>query len=545
MRRSLFLAGLVLLPVPAVAQLAATVPSSDPVYAVVDEISATMPVRGVIDGQRPWSRREVARIVIAFEKEARARARDGASPIPGRVASLVDSLGAAYDDDIRELRGDASAPSVNGRALRGMSFGIAGANALPRAVPGTNGLGSVDAVTEPLVEPNWGRPVADGGTATVETIHEMGIGAHLAIAAQPRVSWLQGGGRGYEQADFQRLYARGTLANIGVEAGLDEILWGQAGDRGMLLSANPHPLHALTVANDTAITLPWILRHLGPTRMALMIADLGHDQYFPGSKLVNYKVSVTPTARLELGAGMMDEMGGSGSPTCSLGCRVLDLFPYITWIHPASDPLATNKVAVGELRYRIPEAAGLTLTYEGDMDDLDFRRIRSMLWDNTAHMFGARFDRLTADGRLALDFQVQRTPLTLYQHAQFRSGLTYHRAIVGDPLGVHGTAAYGTITWRQSLLTNIALSGAIESRDASTYTVHTTDANGDGWTFLELTDRPRERRARLVLSVDRQILGSGFGYSGRAGIERVANDDFAAGAGRTNGLAELIFRRYF
>ncbi|MDF1502307.1 hypothetical protein, partial [Roseisolibacter sp. H3M3-2] len=56
-----------LLAAPAAAQApsrppAALVPADDPSYALIDELAALVPVRGLVAGQRPYGRRELVRL---------------------------------------------------------------------------------------------------------------------------------------------------------------------------------------------------------------------------------------------------------------------------------------------------------------------------------------------------------------------------------------------------------------------------------------------------------------------------------------------------
>ena len=527
------------------AQLAATVPASDPVYGVVDELSASLPLRGVFSAQRPWSRLEVARLAMAFAAKRDRRLRDTTlARLPARISDLVDSLASAYRDDIRQLDGEGNGAWFHGALVKQVRLDALGTNSHFRAVPVTNGLGSIDAVTNPLVEPNWGRPVADGFTGNAEFLTELGLGSHLALGVQPRFTWLRPrDGEWTRQFDFQRLYARGVVANIAVEAGMDEVTWGQGGERGLLLSGNPRPLHAISVGNDTALTLPWILRHLGPVQARLLFANLGNTQNYPGAQLVTYGLGITPTPRLELGAALLDQMGGAGSPRCSVACRARDLFPYIMWIvKPGSDSQATNKIAQLEARYRIPEAKGLSLYYELSLDDFDARRVRSMLWQDSGHLLGATFDRLDDEGHWALDLQAHHTSLRLYEHAQFTSGVTYRQKIIGDPLGTNAYAGYGTLTYRRSILRAVELTGAYESRDASAYTIRVAGPQDNGWQFIETQARPKETRARLSVTLRDALIGPGISVEPSAAVERVQNESFIAGSSRTNFLIGITGR---
>ena len=86
MKRIRLFVALALLAHPLGAQLAATVPSTDPVYDQLIIAADLMAMHGVITGQRPWSRREIVRIALAIDAEILAR-KSGKSTRPLPKAS--------------------------------------------------------------------------------------------------------------------------------------------------------------------------------------------------------------------------------------------------------------------------------------------------------------------------------------------------------------------------------------------------------------------------------------------------------------------------
>ncbi|MBV9881041.1 MAG: hypothetical protein JO180_11125 [Gemmatirosa sp.] len=537
LRRALLVTGLAACAAPAAAQPAATLAVDDPVYDLVDQLLARVPVRGVIVAQRPYSRRELARAARTF---AAAIARRGRPD--DRSTELLSTLVAAIGDTTTgDGRGARRRSPIRLRPLESATLSIVASGTAPRPVQST-GLGGLDALTVPALDARGGRPVVHGAVTSIETAHAVGVGAGLALVVQPRVSWL-GPTDGDQSVSVrpQRLFVRGVWRNAALQAGVDAARWGQGGARGLFLADNAPPLHAITLATDAPVTLPWVLRVIGPLRASGFIADLGRGQNFPHAKLAGYKVGATPWPRFEIGAGIVSQFGGHGAPALSTGQRIADLFPYVTWIHPGTDrpgdKLASNKLANGDVRLQIPELAGLTLSYEAEMDDLDFRRIHSMLWQDTGHLLAARFGALDHAGTLSLDLQLHHTSIRLYEHAQFTSGVTYDRGLLGDPLGPNAAAGYASLAWRPTPLVEYALRAAVERRDASQYESRTDNAHEDNFRFVVVQSRPLERRARFELAARRTILGA-LGYSARAGVERVTNEGFVARPASWDGYVE-------
>jgi hypothetical protein len=327
----------------------------------------------------------------------------------------------------------------------------------------------------------------------------------------------------------QRLAARAVWRNVAVDAGLEPRQWGMGDARSLFLSGNARALPAVSLASDTAFRLPWLLRGLGRVRAELLVADLGRGREYPHAKLAAYKVDLAPASWLELGAGLMSQMGGRGAPTLSLAGRAKDLAPFLFWVvDEGSDPIATNKVANAQLRVRVPRWRSASLAWELAVDDFDLRRLRRMLWEDTGHLIALSLPRLRDDGSLALDAEWHHTSLRLYQHYQYTDGLTYRRRVLGDPLGPAATAGYLTLTGRPAVPLTWRLTLAHEVRDSSQWRSRVTDANEGGFDFVRVGGPGvKESRSRLTLEGRLDTPGVGRGWFARGGLERVANPGFA------------------
>jgi hypothetical protein len=530
---------------PAARPPAALVPADDPSYVLLDELAALVPVRGLVVGQRPYARREVVRLArAACAALARERARTpdpAAEPRRTRADALVATLLAAHAPGAATADGCAAAPATarwSGQALEAGWLRAAGTATAERVLPRDNGIGAVRAVTNPALDARAGRPAARGASLSVETAHALGAGGWLALTAQPRLSLVEErAGEGVRAARVQvapqRLGARLVLANVALHAGLEERHWGQGGDRSFFLSGNAEPLRAVSVAADTAFALPWVLRRLGRWRAELLVADLGSGREFPHAKLVAYKWDLAPAPWLELGAGLMSQMGGRGAPPLSTSQRLRDLAPFLFWVvDEGSDPLATNKVANAQMRLRVPQWRSATLAWEMAIDDFDLRRARRMFWEDTGHLVAFSLPRLRDDGSLALDLQWHHTSLRLYQHYQFTHGLTYHGRVLGSPLGPAGNAGYAALAWRPDVRTTWRATLAHEVRDSSQWRSRVTSVDEDGFDFVRVGGPGvLERRTRAALEGRRDAPGAGRGWFARAGVERVSNAGFVAGRG--------------
>ncbi len=541
---------------------AATIAPDEPVARAADIMLSLSPVPGGSVGQRPYSVRELSRLARAVERAVAARRDWGrAYASDPQAASLAAQILGALGADTT-TGGEPRAPrGLHVVPLQSVLASTAGTTAPTRRVPVNGQLGGVDALSLPPLDGRFGRPSVQGVATSLETVSAVGVGGWLSVVAQPRLSWTVaprdaafGPAGSHVTVEPQRLYARAVVANVAFQAGIDERLWGQTPlepgiPGGTLVSANARPLRALSLGADTAFTLPWLFRYVGRVRAELFVADLGvRDQIYPHSKLATYKVTLMPTPDIELGAGMMDEFGGRGAPPLSFGNRVADLFPFLTWLKKGADKQESNKIAPVDVRVRVPALRGATAYWELSLDDFDARRLRSILWQDSGHLFGLSLPRLSNDGTFALDAVFQHTSLRLYEHGQFSSGVQYGEQIIGSPLGPNGQSLTGALAWRPATTRTVRLVLTGESRDPSPYTSTTTDGTANGpLKFVQLGQLPIERRVRAQVAAEQLAstqgaLGRGYTFAGRFGADRVTNENFVSGRARVRPFAEASVR---
>ncbi|MEX2178105.1 MAG: capsule assembly Wzi family protein [Gemmatimonadaceae bacterium] len=496
------------------AQPAATVPASSAIYHWLESVTAWYPSRDVPLGVRPLSRTQVVRIVARLRREVEA---DNAGN-PGRRALALRQL-AAIDS---ALDAEPDGAAITGRLSLAMEF--FGSNARLDTIK-SNGLGSIDAVSHPFGDLRQGWPSERGAIVSVAPTAALGLGHRLAIVVQPRASvFSPPASNASAELVTQRAYVRGVVRNVALRAGADEVLWGQSSRGALFIAGNAMPLMAITVGTDAPVVLPWLFRLAGPVSITGMVADLGRAQDPPHTKLAGWHVAMQPWARFELGVSVLAQQGGRGGPEASLVDRVLDLFPLIDALDPRrGDYQFSNKLAGGNLRLRFPELSGLDLHYELLMDDFDLRRFESTVVDDFSHLVGLRLPLLVGSGQLVLHGEVHNMGLRLYEHAQFRSGVTFRDRLIGSPLGPNAKGAYLSVRWQPSPRTEWEVTLADESRDPSLYTATASGAFDEGFVFIRQTDDPRHRRRRVTSALSRNVPGGavrmagGYNHAWRSG----------------------------
>lgn len=457
-------------------------PPSSAIHRRIEAISAFFPVP-VHLGLRPASRRAILAIVERLQ-----RVVDAASPQHPRRPWALRELGLLRDHLARDsLAGVRAAWRLDAYA----------SNAPPVRID-SNGLGALDAIEGSFARDRRGLP-SPGGLAghLLPTVAASGRRFALLLEPEAGLTADSTGTRGTVR--LHRAFGRAVVGNVAIQAGSDHRVWGQSVHGPLFVSEHAAPMPALSVGTDTAITLPWLFRYAGSVQGTMFVADLGPTQVPDRARLAGWQVNIHPWSRFELGVAVLAHTGGKGAPKATFEERIIDLFPAIDALAPQhADLQFSNKIAGGNLRMRFPELSGLDLYYELAIDDFDGRRLASSMVDDAGHLLGARI----AAGPAVVRGEWHRTSLRLYEHAQFRSGLTYRQRLIGSPLGPHARAGY--LSLELPALHGVASTLVVgdERRDPSQYTVTVSGERDRGFQFIRITDDPDVRRTFLLGTVE-------------------------------------------
>lgn len=491
------------------AQEANAVPPSSTIYRRIEAISAFFPVP-VHLGLRPASRRAILGMVEKLERKV-----DAAAPSHPRRSWAQEELAMLRG----ELEGDSTRKF--GAAWR---LDLYAANAPPTRID-SNGLGVLDAIEGTFARDRRGVSSPRGVAAHLfPTVAAWG--RRFVLLVEPEAGLIADSSITRGELRVHRAFARFVFANAALQVGSDHRMWGQSVHGPLFISEHAAPMPAISVGTDTAITLPWLFRYAGPVQGTLFVADLGPTQVPDHARLAGWQVNIHPWSRFELGVAVLAHTGGNGGPKATFFERVVDLFPAIDALAPQhADLQFSNKIAGGNLRMRLPELSGLDVYYELAIDDFDGRRLVSSMVDDAGHLLGARI----AAGPTVLRGEWHRTSLRLYEHAQFRSGLTYRQRLIGNPLGPHARAVYLSAEFPEWRGFTTTMTAGDERRDPSQYTVTVSGERDRGFQFIRISDDPDVRRTFLLGTfegtVGRLGLRMQHGFS-RSWRERVARSEW-------------------
>lgn len=511
------------------AQVTAPVPLESRTYERLDDLLASGLGGQVIVGQRPYSRLMVGQVVHEARAALTAR-RDLAPSQVARLDRVIAALEDEYAEEVARFSGASAAP-VRAR-VDGAAVELTVLDSRARPIEDV-GLGTVDAVVDPLRQGRGGRAYGERLTAAGEAAVSREIGEHVAVVAQARIATAR------PEGEVRALNATFGGRNVVVQVGRAPVQFGQGLAGGVFASRNAPGLDMVRIGTDRPARLPWVFGRLGPAMGSLFVADLGADQHFPHTKMAGWKVSFLPSRRFEIGASLMSIQGGEGGPPATFGERVVDVLTIIdVLLYQDRDLLFSNKLAGVDFRLRLPRGE---IYFDGMLDDFDARRIGSSLWEDAGYATGLVVPGLGPGGSLRVDVEFQHTGLRYYQHVQFKSGVTSRGNLLGLPLGPRGDALSTRLRWDPARGRILQAIGSLERRSGDRYTVVTGGANDAGWQFVKVEDRPEETRARLLFGGEWEVPRARARIVADAGGERVLDAGFVAGAARTNLLARLAF----
>ena len=526
------------------AQGTATVPPSDEVYLDFDRLSELGYLDSTIVAQRPYSRREIGRILRV--------ARDRSTQLGERGQSLVvtDQELLIGDGILRRLetrfsREIAEDPSTDALlAVDDARLVVHYTDAPSRPFVGTFGT-PLEATMGKLLPRRLGQAYVPGWTLGVESGQRLEATSWLAFSARERAEYAWAKDTALEKGTAEILLAtmRARYRNVALEVGRSQLSWAQSLDEGLFIAADAPALDQISVSSDEPFRLPSVLRWLGPTKAIIFVADLGPSQVRSHSNLLGYKVSILPSARTEFGATFLNHFGGEGGRPSSFGNRLIDFLPFVDIFrkHNYSDSsdVDSDKALGVDGRVRIGGLNGVVLTGELLIDDFDVHRIPQLFTGYGSQALGITLPRLFSP-LLSLKLTAKHMGIITYTHTVLTNGMTTRGQLLGDELGPDAKAFGARLTWQPSAEFRFSLEGRSAIHSNAQYVAFYADPQNEDYVVRKLARTADELRDRVGANVLVQ-LEEGPSFLLRGVTQRTRNFEFQ-GFRRTDSAAELSIR---
>ena len=538
-------AALALATAPLEAQGTATVLPSDEMYADLDRLSELGFLDSVVIAQRPYSRREIGRI-LRGARERSNQLGEGGQDL--RITDLELSIGdgilrrleTRFSREIDEIPSRDALFAIFDDALLTAHY----TDVQRRPFAGTFGS-TLESSTGSLLPRRLGPSYVPGSTLGLELAQRLEPTTWLAFTARERAdyAWAKDTALRRGSAELLAASVRARFRNVALQIGRTQLSWAQSPDEGLFIAADAPALDLVSIAADQPFGLPGVLRWLGPTKATLFVANLGPSATRSRSKLLGYKVSIQPSRRAELGATFLNHYGGEGGRPSSLGNRLIDFLPFIDIFrrHNYTDTTRTLDVDSDKLlgvdgRVRIGGVRGVVVTGELLIDDFDVRRIPNLLTGYGSQAIGITVPRLFSP-LLSLKVTAKHMGILTYTHAALTNGITTRGRLIGDELGPDAKAFGARLTWQPTAELRLSVEGRSAIHSNAQYVRYYADTSSSRFVVQKTGRTADELRDRLGTHLLLQS-ESGPSLSLRFMTERARNFEFQ-GFRRTDSAGEL------
>jgi len=490
-------------------------------------------------GQRPLSRGEISRLLRGASMNPLA-ARSPAREMLIRLR--------------REFPAQEGLKSGEPQGVDDVRFGGAFLEDERSTFPDENGVGRLDAIKQPLTEGRNGRTYRpDGGTFWMRSRHTVPASEKLVFGVAPEFLIRFGGSEdgaatsadsvgidqeGFEtEFAFRSLYGRIQFGPAVVQLGRDALAFGPTPDGGLLMSTNARPLDMASLTSESSFRLPWIFRHLGPSRWFVGMAYLGQDRVLPKSGLAVLRASFRPHRLAEIGFSESLMMLGKGAPTDGFWQYAWEFFPAGR-VGTDTD-LADHRFGIDVRLHAWPGHA--TLLGEVLVDDA-----RTGHYDDvTARRFGIYLPAIGPKGRWQLNAEYLHLPAVIYRHGRWTTGYALDGRLLGNELGPDARGARLRLNRTGERGQETIIEMAWDARDHDQWEQEVSPDDPRNFEdIFRVVDRPTETRWRGRIGLD-WILSPEISWQPSVTVERVLNSNYEEGVDRTGVLAELSFRYAF
>ncbi len=523
------------------------IPLDSPLYLYLEKLAGFGIITSNIQGIRPFSKSEAARLALEAESNLTGidneAARNFASSLLTRVRDLLPREVSLRNEQEKAPRFDYNPFSTariryiyldgvprsyerpvhdpGGDGVFGIGSGLRPDNPYPSPVRqhGTEGT--------PLLGNNEGIRYRKGSNVEYRFSGEAYLGSFAAALIEPHLSY-----------SFKDRVAQGRLnkgylkvggGGLELEIGRDSNWFGPGSRTAITLSDNARNFDLVKLSSPEPLDIGWLKRYLGWVKYSLMFSRFEstvtdgktRQPYFLGAKL-----AIKPHDTVEFGINLGRQQGGPGVNN-SLG-------DWLRGLIGGTSSDNSNSVAGLDLRVRLPFLRNTEIYGEFSGEDT------AAFWPIVeSYVAGIFIPCLTADGKNDLRLEYYLGNAILSTSGTFPGGYLYRGMNIGPSQGGAAEEFFVRASHWFSVRNNLALEylhtergnlGRVTVNPAGAY-----DPNG----ALQAVERKNALRVFWQLpihgDIDLQLM---YGW------ERIHNVNLAGGINRTNqiGKVDLSYR---
>ena len=366
--------------------------------------------------------------------------------------------------------------------------------------------------------------------------------------------WAKDTSRKKGNAEILLGSVRAQFRNLALDVGREQLAWAQSAGDGLFLASDAPALDQVSLSSDRPFVMPGILRWLGPSKATLVVADLGPSRVRSNSKLLAYKVSISPSRRSEFGATFMNHFGGEGGRSSSAADRLIDFLPFIDVFrrHNYTDSTRAldvdsdkllgidGRLGIGGFREdRVADGTHGSRWGSGEVliDDFDVHRLPTLLSSNGSQTIGITMPRFISP-LLSLKLSAKHMGIFTYAHTALTNGITTRGRLLGDELGPDAKAFGAKLSWQPTAAAQLSLEGRSAIYSNAEYDASYSDPDSTRNVVQKVSRTPDELRDRLGAALLIQS-DAGPAVSARFVTERSRNYLFQGGR-HTDSAGELV-----
>lgn len=523
------------------------IPLDSPLYLYLEKLAGFGIITSNIQGIRPFSKSEAARLVLEAESNLAGidhePARVFASSLLARVRDLLPREVSLYNEQekapyfdynpfssarIRYVYLDGVPRSYErpvhdpgGDGVFGIGSGLRPKNPYPSPVTqhGTEGT--------PLVENNEGIRYRKGSNAEYRFSGEAYLGSFASALVEPHLLYS------FKERVVQGRLNKGYLkiggGGLELEIGRDSNWLGPGSRTAITLSNNARNFDLVKLSSPEPLDIGWVKRYLGWVKYSLMFSRFDSTEvdgktrqpYFLAAKL-----AVKPLDTVEFGINLGRQQGGPGVSN-TLG-------DWLRGLIGGTSSDNSNSVAGLDVRVRLPFLRNTEIYGEFSGEDT------AAFWPIVeSYVAGIFIPCLTADGRNDLRLEYYLGNAILSTSGTFPGGYLYRGMNIGPSQGGAAEEFFVRASHWFSPRNNLALEylhtergnlGRVTVNPAGTF-----DPNGT----LQAVERKNALRVYWQLPIHGDVdMLMMYGW------ERTHNVNLAGGINRTNqiGRVDLSYR---
>jgi hypothetical protein len=437
------------------------VPLDSWVYPALERLAAFGYVTTSLEGMKPWTRTECARLTVEAGDALREAILEDKHPAeePAQIHSVlerefaeeIEVIGGGRNRSFRLESVYARALSINGPPLTdGFHFGQTVAYDFGRPfLRGFNAIsgGAVRATAGPFafyVRAEYqhapGAPaLSEAVRSFVSSADRKPLGPASPISSTNRLRLLDA-------------YLSFNLKSWQISLGTQSLNWGVGDEGGMLFSTNAGPLPMARMTRVVPMRLPGFLSLAGPLRVEFFVGQLRGGTIVRHPLLYGQKLSFKVGPHLEVGYGRTVILGGNGGRGAD-AFTFPNFFRSLIGLRTAIGVPGDNRDAFDVLLF-VPGTRNAVSLY-GDLY-ADDKTIYLLDPPRAAYRAGIHISRLPGASRLDFRGEAASTESPVYDglpgtlnffNSEYRDGYTSNGQLLGDTVGRQGRWFQGWLTF--------------------------------------------------------------------------------------------------